>query len=128
MNNYCDCFCCCQYMYNNIPPLGNALNAYIRVLNYGGFVARFWGSYVLEGQKFNFQSSKFPIGVEKQINIPRHAVNIELYIDAALLPWVWINAFHKVFHKADEYCFVAYGVSFAPFAKQIPCSSPENML
>ncbi|AWZ48905.1 hypothetical protein C3495_08810 [Clostridiaceae bacterium 14S0207] len=99
-------------------------DGWIDIINYGGFFVRFWGSYDLILQTFDYDSGSFAIGGERKVIIPKNATNIKLNVDIGLIPGALVTAFTKQFQNSDQRCFVAYGVTFLPFLSEVPCTAP----
>ncbi|AEB75151.1 hypothetical protein [Clostridium botulinum] len=101
-----------------------SIRGYIDLINYGGFLARFWGSYEYNGLTYQYSSGILTIGTEQRISIPQCSTNINVNIDIAVLPRVWIPVFYSTYDTNDERCYVTYGITLMPFCDKIPCTSP----
>lgn len=114
-----------MYKYNNLnqqPKLG-----YVDVLNYGGFLVRFWGSYNYNGNTHSYFSKVLVIGTEQRISIPPGATDVNVNIDVAVFPGIWAPLFFETYDYSDERCYLTYGVTLIPFCKKIPCTSPGTL-
>ncbi|KEI06954.1 hypothetical protein IRP63_11320 [Clostridium botulinum] len=111
-------------MYKYINSNQQPKEGYIDILNLGGFLIYFWGSYDYFGSTRMYISRILAVGEEQKITIPPDATNINLNVEFLFFPGIWIPLFSKNFEKNDERCYVTYGVTFIPLYAEVPCTSP----
>ncbi|KEI04901.1 hypothetical protein [Clostridium botulinum] len=108
--------------FNQQPKRG-----YVDLINYGGFLARFWGSYNYNGNTYSYSSGILVVGTEQRISIPPGATDVNINIDMAFLPGIWAPIFYTTYDYNDERCYLTYGITLLPFCKKIPCTSPGTL-
>ncbi|MCD3233468.1 hypothetical protein IRP63_04940 [Clostridium botulinum] len=95
----------------------------LSVLNYGAFIAIVVGEYYIGKMKYTFSKTNLLVLEEFRLNIPIEAVNVHLEVYSVDITG-YIKIFSKDYAKADDACFLVWGLSFVPQYKEIPCTSP----
>ncbi|OOV52141.1 hypothetical protein [Clostridium botulinum] len=96
----------------------------LSVLNYGAFIATVIGHYYVGSEYHEFEDDNLYVLQEFRLNLPLNATNIHLRVDVADIFRFEYTVFTKDYAKADDNCFLLWGLSFAAQYKQIPCTSP----
>lgn len=95
--------------------------ATILVRNNGGYVARFSVSYDFKSKSFSKDSGDFTAGVNKSIEIPAGATNINLKVEEAWFINSWSTIFTKHFAAPAQHCYEITGTTLNPGWKEISC-------
>ncbi|CAF0786029.1 unnamed protein product [Rotaria sordida] len=116
-------------------------DAWIRVRNKGGYIARFYVDYHLPNlptQIFvsGFQmpiklfeqtlsSGNYPVGKTRVIGVPRNAltarVRVERFIFYPFFGWYWKEIFRQEVGPQDKVCYDIWGTTVHPFWTSITC-------
>ncbi|KEI05483.1 hypothetical protein [Clostridium botulinum] len=96
----------------------------LSVLNYGAFIADIIGHYYIGSEYHEFQYDYLVVLQEFRLNLPLNATNIHLKVQIEDPFRGEYTLFTKDYAKADDNCFLLWGLSFAAQYKQIPCTSP----
>jgi len=90
------------------------------VKNSGGYVARLFVNYDLDGQTVSWESGTFSIGMKKAVDVPAKATNIVVHAQEHTGFW-WESIFRKTFDKPSVICWNVYGTTLAPKYEEIAC-------
>ncbi|MCD3364067.1 hypothetical protein G8T83_14745, partial [Clostridium botulinum D/C] len=95
----------------------------LSVLNYGAFVASISGHYYSGLMYTTFQRDALLVLQEFRVNLPLNATNVHLRVTVTDLFKGEYDLFTKDYAKADDSCFLLWGLSFAAKYEQVPCTS-----
>lgn len=113
--------------------------AWIRVRNKGGYVARFYIDYhvpnspqIVSGFSIpvklfesTLSSGSYPVGQTRVIGVPRTAltarVRVERFIFYPFFGWYWKEIFRQEFKPQDRLCFDVWGTTIQPYWSSINC-------
>lgn len=112
-------------MNNTTSKSNEFINGWFYVLNYGGFLTRFFVQYTSGGIIHKKYSGIFPVGQSRKIIVPSHSTDISFLVQIESFPFVWAGIYENGYNSVNQRCFVAYGLSFLPFIKPMPCTSPR---
>lgn len=91
----------------------------ITVRNNGGYVAKFKVAFTLNGQRIEKESENFTLGVNKQLDIPADAVDIQVEALAAWFVGAWSSIFTVGFDAPVRKTFEVSGTTLKTNYKEI---------
>lgn len=100
-------------------------NFYVQVTNYGLFYLRFTLYYCIGKDRFISKTDPFPIGGYRRIYYPVNAECLKVNIETSIYIEKWVKIFEENFPGRSNLCFLAYGLTFAPFVEKV-CSEKKD--
>lgn len=91
-----------------------------RVLNNGGYVARFRVDYDLDGQRKRTSSGDITLGLSKTLSTPAKATNIFVYCEE-FWGFGWKEIFRYATARPEEKCWEVWGTTLSPKYKAVAC-------
>ncbi|CAF3957177.1 unnamed protein product [Rotaria sp. Silwood2] len=116
-------------------------DAWVRVRNKGGYVARFYIDYHIPNAirktfvsgysmpvklfEQTLSSGNYPIGQTRILGVPRNAltarVRVERFIFYPFFGWYWKEIFRQEIRPQDRICYDIWGTTVQPFWTSINC-------
>lgn len=106
--------CCICDVADDALMASNDCSGSILVRNTGGYVARFSVTYTLDGKEYKQESGEFTAGVNKSIEIPAGATNVNLKVEDAWFICSWSTIFTKHFDSPVAKQYHIYGTTLNP--------------
>ncbi|KAK7590706.1 hypothetical protein V9T40_002319 [Parthenolecanium corni] len=104
-----------------VLSLAAADPGFINVHNSGSYVATFNMDYDMNGQRESESSGNFPLDMEKEVQIPDGATNINLKVEEYWSHHSKTTVFTKSFNSPVCKCYKIEGTTFSPLWKEVAC-------
>ena len=85
----------------------------VAFFNEGGYAARFFVTYTLNGAKKSFKSGSKPIGKRWNVNIPAGATSVTAKAERHT-GFKWSQIFYVTFPSPPKICYKVYGTTLSP--------------